>query len=83
MLLWESDIELNQCKSCEAKCYKYVSSASGTSVDRDFKLVFINQTRCYNKYEPFILASQAIQVYYCTDPSKNNVRGSWQLVKLR
>ncbi|XP_057785662.1 uncharacterized protein LOC131003203 isoform X1 [Salvia miltiorrhiza] len=59
------------------KCQWFDPSPTWTFVDREFKLVSINQTHLYNKYEPFVLASKAIQVYYCTYPSKNVTRRNW------
>lgn len=53
------------------KCEWFDPSNSRTLVHNNFKLVSINHKRKYNKYEPFILANQAIQVYYCSYPSMN------------
>ncbi|XP_057781987.1 uncharacterized protein LOC131000215 isoform X1 [Salvia miltiorrhiza] len=50
---------------------------TGTDIDRDFNLVSVHKNRRYSKYEPFILANQAAQVYYCLYPSKNNNRSNW------
>ncbi|XP_057796599.1 uncharacterized protein LOC131012633 isoform X1 [Salvia miltiorrhiza] len=59
------------------KCEWFDPRPSGTLVDRDFKLVSINQRRRYDNYEPFILSTQASQVFYCTYPSKNQSRKDW------
>ena len=59
------------------KCEWFDPSTSGTVVQKDFKLVSINHTRKYNKYEPFVLANQATQVYYCSYPSMNQVKKDW------
>ena len=45
-----------------------------------YKLVDINHRRRFNKYEPFILAAQTAQVYYCPYPSKKRDRANWWAV---
>ena len=59
------------------KCEWFDPSNSGTLVHNNFKLVSINHKRKYNKYEPFILANQAIQVFYCSYPSMNQAKKDW------
>ncbi|XP_057779781.1 uncharacterized protein LOC130998378 [Salvia miltiorrhiza] len=59
------------------KCEWFDPSPRGTSVHPQFKLVSINHTRRYGGYEPFVLADQAIQVYYCTYPSLRSDRKDW------
>ncbi|XP_074299065.1 uncharacterized protein LOC141630087 [Silene latifolia] len=43
-------------------------------VHEQYKLVEVNRTRTYSKYDPFILAHQAHQVYFATYPSTTNDR---------
>lgn len=64
-------------KAIMFKCEWFDSSASGTLVHPEFKLVSINHTRRYKKYEPFVLANQADQVYFCSYPSTNQARKDW------
>lgn len=52
-------------------------SPLGTSVQPKLKLVSINHTRWYNKFEYFVLAKQVVQVYYCSNPSKRKGRANW------
>ncbi|GKE19803.1 hypothetical protein Tco_1431315, partial [Tanacetum coccineum] len=41
----------------------------GMKVHKGYNLVDVNHKRIFNKYEPFILASQSSQVYYTSYPS--------------
>lgn len=59
------------------KCEWFDPSPLGTSVHPHFPLVSNNHTRRYNKYEPFIQATQASQVFYCPYPSKKTNRKCW------
>lgn len=59
------------------KCEWFDPSPSGTSVHPQFKLVSVNHRRRYNKYEPFVLATQASQVFYCEYPSKKSSKKDW------
>ncbi|XP_057774691.1 uncharacterized protein LOC130993686 [Salvia miltiorrhiza] len=58
-------------------CEWFDLSAQGTSIDTDFKLVSLNHTRRYRKYDPFVLASQVVQVFYCPYPSTNQSKKNW------
>lgn len=62
------------------KCEWFDTSSSGTVVHADYKLVSINHNRKYNRYEPFVLAKQAIQVYYCSYPSLARSKSDWWAV---
>ena len=42
---------------------------SGTRVHECYQIVDIHINRSYGKYDPFVLASQATQVYYMPYPS--------------
>ena len=53
---------------------------SGTIVYEAYKLVDINHRWQFNKYEPFVLADQTAQVYYCPYPSKQRDRANWWVV---
>jgi len=57
-------------------CYKTIlfkcdwfDSFKGTNIHKQYKLVEINHTRKYPKYDPFVLASQVQQVYFTPYPS--------------
>ena len=52
----------------------------GTRVHRQTALVEIHRNRRFNKYEPFILASQACQVYFLPYPSMRRERQDWLAV---
>lgn len=58
------------------KCEWYDPTQDGMKVHRQYKLVDINRTKRFNKYEPFILAKQAAQVCYVPYPSLNRRRNS-------
>ncbi|KAG8635139.1 hypothetical protein MANES_17G119950v8 [Manihot esculenta] len=53
---------------------------TGTKVHRQYRIVDINNKRRYSKYEPFVLASQAIQVIYASYPSKRRDKNDWWAV---
>ncbi|GLT51761.1 hypothetical protein SLA2020_251480 [Shorea laevis] len=60
------------------KCDWYeIPPARGIVVDRKHRLVDINPNRKLRTYEPFILASQAKQVYCTPYPSHNSNRKGW------
>ena len=52
----------------------------GMKVHTKFNLVEINHKKRYMKYEPFILAQQAIQVYYALYPSLKRDKTDWWAV---
>ncbi|GKV17185.1 hypothetical protein SLEP1_g27721 [Rubroshorea leprosula] len=54
-----------------------IPPAQGVQVDQKHRLVDINPRRYLRSYEPFILASQARQVYYTPYPSINHERRGW------
>jgi len=56
------------------KCQWMDNSVAGTRVHDRYKLVEVNHTRTYSKYDPFILAHQAHQVYFASSPSTSNDR---------
>lgn len=49
----------------------------GMRVHPKFNLVEVNHKRKYMKYEPFVLAQQAIQVYYASYPSLKQDKVEW------
>lgn len=52
----------------------------GWRVHKQYGLVDINFKRKFMKYEPFILASQAEQVYFAEYPMKRKDRADWMAV---
>ena len=52
----------------------------GTRVDRRTSIVEVHRNRRFNKYEPFILASQACQVYFLPYPTLQRERQVWLAV---
>ncbi|XP_039118067.1 uncharacterized protein LOC120253954 isoform X2 [Dioscorea cayenensis subsp. rotundata] len=53
---------------------------NGTKVHPIYKLVDINRKRIYPKYDPFVLAQQAIQVNYIDYPSTKKDKVDWLAV---
>ena len=49
----------------------------GMDVHKKFNLVEINHKKMCMKYEPFMLAQQAIQVYYASYPSLKRDKADW------
>ena len=54
-----------------------LTSYIGMKAHKDYNLVDINHRRRFNKYEPFILAGQASQVYYAPYPSMKRGKVDW------
>ena len=52
----------------------------GTRVHPKYNIVEVNHRRRFNKYEPFVLAQQATQVYYCPYPRLRCDRVDWWVV---
>ena len=68
-------------------CYKTIlfkcdwfDSFKGTNIHKQYKLVEINHTRKYPKYDPFVLASQVQQVYFTPYPSTKGDKNAWWAV---
>ncbi|KAL0437694.1 UNVERIFIED_CONTAM: hypothetical protein Sradi_0477300 [Sesamum radiatum] len=61
------------------KC-KWVDPTRGMKVHPRYHLVDVNFKRVYQKDEPFILAQQAVQVYYTDYPSMRRDRADWMAV---
>ncbi|XP_057806201.1 uncharacterized protein LOC131021129 [Salvia miltiorrhiza] len=55
------------------KCEWFDPRPSRMLVDRDFKLVSVNQRRRYDKYEPFILLTQASQKSLLIEPPHTTI----------
>ena len=47
---------------------------SGTIIHPRYKLVDVHKRKRFNKYEPFVLAAQASQVYFCKYPDAKRDR---------
>ena len=52
----------------------------GTIVHPRYNLVDVHDKGRFNKYEPFVLAAQAAQVYYCKYPGAKRDRKDWKAV---
>lgn len=52
----------------------------GTRVHAQYNLVDVNKRRTFNKYEPFIMAVQATQVYLETYPTLKGTTDEWLAV---
>lgn len=56
----------------------------GTRIHDQFGIVEVRSTRWYNQYDPFILASQAHQVYYAPYPSRHrNLVDWWVVIRIK
>lgn len=53
---------------------------TGTRVHKHHGIVEVNLQRSYSKYEPFIIAQQAVQVYYMPYPEKRRDNSNWSVV---
>ena len=53
----------------------------GMRIHKQYKLVDVNHTTRYAQDEPFVLAMQAQQVYYCTHLSLKRDTRSWWVVR--
>ncbi|XP_057540776.1 uncharacterized protein LOC130818631 [Amaranthus tricolor] len=66
------------------KCHWYdpttTGNSRGTNIHKRYKLVDIHQGRSYRLYDPFVLASQACQVYYLPYPSTRQNLKDWRAV---
>ena len=47
---------------------------------KDYKLIEIRHTSHYYKYDPFVLAKQALQVYFAPYPSLKRDKADWSAV---
>ena len=67
------------------KCNWFDPTANiGTKSHKHYNLVDINHKRRFNRYEPFILAMQADQVYYIPYPSlRRDVSDWWAVCKIK
>ncbi|KAL0427831.1 UNVERIFIED_CONTAM: hypothetical protein Slati_2957900 [Sesamum latifolium] len=61
------------------KC-RWVDPVRGMKVHPRYHLVDVNFKKVYQKNEPFILAQQAVQVYYTEYPSMKRNKVDWQAV---
>lgn len=52
----------------------------GTRAHRRYNMVEVHQKRKLSLYEPFILAKQAMQVYFCNYPSLKRDKRDWLVV---
>ena len=53
---------------------------SEINVHKDYNLIEIKHTSHYHKYDPFVLAKQALQVYYAPYPSLKRDKADWSAV---
>ncbi|OMO83109.1 Transposase, Ptta/En/Spm, plant [Corchorus olitorius] len=59
------------------KCRWFDPTIKGMKIHKKYGIVNLNQKRMYNKYDPFVLAQQAIQVYYSDYPSLKRDKADW------
>ena len=67
------------------KCDQFdTTSKVGVRIHPRYKLVDVNHKKKYPRFDPFVLAQQAIQVYYTPYPStKRDIRDWWTVFKVR
>ena len=53
---------------------------SRINVHKNYNLIEIKHTSHYHKYDPFVLAKQALQVYYAPYPSLKRDKADWSAV---
>ena len=61
------------------KC-DWFDSTNGVNIHQHYKLVDVNHTKKYPKYDPFVLAYQVTQVSFTPYPSMKNDRNQWWAV---
>lgn len=88
----EDIIELTYCGNNRVyttvlfKCEWMDPASLGTRVHERYKLVEVKHTRRYPKYDPFVLAHQAQQVYFAPYPTTTNDRSQnqwWAVFKMK
>jgi hypothetical protein len=52
----------------------------GMKVNQQYGIVEVHHGRSYPKYDPFIFASNAVQVYYASYPSQKKGKSNWWVV---
>ena len=63
------------------KCSWYDPTPNiGTRVQKHHGIIEVNSQRSYSKYEPFIIAQQAIQVCYTPYPERTRDNSNWLVV---
>lgn len=65
------------------KC-SWMDSIKGMNIHEQYKLVEVNHTKRYPKYDPFVLSYQVTQVYYAPYPSlKRDLVQWWAVFKTK
>lgn len=68
-----------QYKTILFKC-SWMDCGRGMNVHEQYKIVEVNHTKKYPKYDPFVLSYQVSQVYYASYPSLKRDRAQWWAV---
>ena len=58
----------------------WMDCGKGMNIHEQYKLVEVNHTKKYPKYDPFVLSYQVSQVYYASYPSLKRDRVQWWAV---
>ncbi|XP_021735138.1 uncharacterized protein LOC110701823 [Chenopodium quinoa] len=58
----------------------WMDCGKGMNIHEQYKLVEVNHTKKYPKYDPFVLSYQVSQVYYASYPSLKRDRVQWWVV---
>ncbi|XP_021733410.1 uncharacterized protein LOC110700211 [Chenopodium quinoa] len=65
-----------QYKTILFKC-NWMDYGRGMTIHEQYKLIDVNHTKKYPKYDPFVLSYQVAQVYYTSYPSLKRDRVQW------
>ncbi|KAL0295974.1 UNVERIFIED_CONTAM: hypothetical protein Sradi_6649500 [Sesamum radiatum] len=60
--------------------YRWVNPDRGMKVHPNYHLVDVNFKKLYQKDDPFILAQQAVQVYFMEYPSMKRDKADWMAI---
>lgn len=71
--------QLREYKTILFKC-SWMDPSKGMNIDQQYKLVEVNHTKRYSKYDPFVLSYQVCQVYYAPYPSLKRDKVQWWVV---
>jgi len=70
---------IREYKTIVFKC-SWMDCGRGMNIHEQYKIVEVNHTKKYPKYDPFVLSYQAGQVYYASYPSLKRDRIQWWAV---
>ncbi|XP_056688736.1 uncharacterized protein [Spinacia oleracea] len=71
--------KLREYKTILFKC-SWMDSVKGMNIHEQYKLVEVNHSKRYPKYDPFVLSYQVSQVYFAHYPSLKRDKDQWWVV---